>query len=73
MNAEKIEVGDVWKNKYDGSLCHIISVKKDEVTYFCKKDMEIWISSIPHFWFLGWCKLVGKSKVGIEDLFKTEE
>lgn len=37
MNAEKIEVGDVWKNKYDGSLCHIISVKKDEVTYFCKK------------------------------------
>lgn len=32
MNAEKIEVGDVWKNKYDGSLCHIISVKKDEVT-----------------------------------------
>lgn len=47
MNAEKIEVGDVWKNKYDGSLCHIISVKKDEVTYFCKKDMEIWISSIP--------------------------
>ena len=38
MNAEKIEVGDVWKNKYDGSLCHIISVKKDEVTYFCKKD-----------------------------------
>ena len=27
----------------------------DEVTYFCKKDMEIWISSIPHFWILGWC------------------
>lgn len=37
MNTEKIEVGDVWKNKYDGSLCHIISVKRMRLPIFVKK------------------------------------
>ena len=48
-------------------------LKRIKLPIFVKKDMEIWISSIPHFWILGWCELVGKSKAGIEDLFKAEE
>lgn len=35
--------------------------------------MEIWISSIPHFWILGWCELVGKSKAEIEDYQEATE
>ena len=75
MSKEKPESGDVWKNSY-GELSHIIY--SDYVVVFARK---YWITHYEYHYsvdrldlnkFLKKYTYQGKSKVKIEDLFKTE-
>ena len=67
--SKEPEVGDVWvidKNKY----CYITGVDILYV-YFLSLERIIQYDFIPKDIFLTHAKYLGKSKVKIEDLFKT--
>lgn len=77
MNTEKIEVGDVWQN--GDLILYIDRISKDkkgkDIIYAYDMDKKGYIAGC-WYWmdvFVNNAKYLGKSKAGIEDLFKTEE
>lgn len=87
MSKENPEVGDVWKHKRIGSLLYIIEVGANFITFLgCADDIfphrtykRYYVNSFsnldddPRYTrFTEDYEYKGKSKVKIEDLFKTE-
>ena len=86
MSKDKPEVGDVWKNKHNESLLYIIEVGSNFITFLgCAKDVfahktykryyvNSFLTDDPRYThFTENYEYKGKSKVKIEDLFKTDE
>ena len=87
MSKDKIEVGDVWKNKHNESLLSIIEVGANFITFLgCADDVyphktykRYYVNSFsslegdPRYThFTEDYEYKGKSKVKIDDLFKME-
>ena len=87
MSKEKPEVGDVWEHKGHKTLLHIIEVGSNFITFFGYADdvyphktyKRYYVNSFseldndPRYkYFAEDYEYLGKSKVNIEDLFKTE-
>ena len=73
MSKDKPEVGDVWIDTETDRM-HYITLVENDIIYFA---MIYEYSGIQVFWenldtFCEDCKYLGKSKVKIEDLFKTD-
>ena len=87
MSKENVEVGDVWKHKRLESLLYIIEVGTNFITFLgCVNDIfphrtykRYYVNSFsildddPRYnRFTEDYEYKGKSKVNVEDLFKTE-
>ena len=72
MSKDKPEVGDVWEYM-DGSNVLVVNVYSDSIDclYFWQ-DKLMYIDNFNKKDFVRLAKYLGKSKVRIEDLFKTE-
>ena len=71
MNKE-IEVGDVWVNEDINIKLLIIHISKYNGSFDCLvHDMDNNIIYTKNLYFLNDCKYLGKSKINIDDLFKT--
>lgn len=69
----KPEVGDVFVDEDMNIKLLIIYISKYNGSFDCLvHDMDNNINYIKTLYFLTDCKYIGKSKVKIEDLFKTE-
>lgn len=73
MSKDKPEVGDVYIDEDMNIKLLIIHINKYNGSFECLlHDMDNNIIYTKVFYFLTNCKYLGKSKVKIEDLFKTE-
>ena len=77
MNAEKIEVGDVWEN--DGLILYVGKLSTDEnekiIGYCYDMDKKGYVAGC-WYWmdvFVNNAKYLGKSKASIRDLFCVKE
>lgn len=83
MSKDKPEVGDVWKHNGNGNLLHIIEIgrnyidfigfdKYDKFSPYYKNSFSNIGKDERYNKFTEFHTYIGKSKVKIEDLFKTE-
>lgn len=76
MSKDKPEVGDVWQRKKDGRLIRITSISYafgvEPVYAYIWNNGYLEYSHVLHKRLINEYTYLGKSKVNIEDLFKTE-
>lgn len=73
MSKDKPQVGDVWIDEDMNIKLFIVGINKYNGSFECLlHDMDNNIFFTKKFYILTNCKYLGKSKVKIEDLFKTE-
>lgn len=73
MSKDKPEVGDVWVDEDRNIKLCIIHINKYNGSFECLlHDMDNDIFYMEVFYFLTNYKYLDKSKIKIEDLFKTE-
>lgn len=70
MSEDKPEVGDVFKSPF---AKYFVVTSGEEYSYCVVEEREfLEVRKIPTFYLKIRCDYLGKSKVNIEDLFKTE-
>lgn len=71
MSKDTPEVGDVWKYQ-DGAKVYIMDIDEETVEAFTILGGSAWSGTFQKDEFLKNHIYLGKSKVNINDLFKTE-